>query len=153
MLKFMKILFESKPSRPELETQEERQRIQTASCVLLLEVAKSDHEFSSVEKETIQTLLSEEFDIPSDAVEELIKLAEGQLEESVDLWEFTHLLNQNYTREEKIKVVESVWKVIYADEKLDGYEDHFVHKLARLLCLDHDELIGAKMKILGKIRR
>lgn len=153
MLKFMKILFESKPSQTDLNTQEEKQRIQIATCVLLLEVARSDNEFTSVERETIQSLLSEEFDISSEAVDELMKLAEGRLEESVDLWEFTHLINQNYSREEKIKVVEWVWRVIYADEKLNGYEDHLVHKLARLLRLDHHELIEAKMRILEKVRR
>lgn len=76
-----------------------------------------------------------------------LKIARTKREESIDLWEFTHLINKNYSKEEKKKIVEAVWKVIYADDKLDSYEDHLVHKLARLLRLDHSDLIDANLKI------
>ena len=68
------------------------------------------------------------------------------------LWEFTNLINENYSREKKIKVVEATWRVIYADRKLDKYEDHFVHKLARLLRLEHNEMIEAKLRVLDEMR-
>jgi uncharacterized tellurite resistance protein B-like protein len=44
--------------------------------------------------------------------------------------------------------MESAWKIIYADEKLDKYEDHYVHVLAGLLRLRHEELIEAKLRVL-----
>ena len=132
-----------------LEPQEkgETERLQVATCIILLEVAKSDDEFSSIEKATVKAILKKKFDVSAEAVEELMEMASKKREESVDLWQFTNLINKNYTKEEKIKIVESAWRVIYADEKLDGYEDHFVHKLAKLLQLDHSELIEAKLKI------
>ncbi len=132
-----------------LESQEpdETERLQVATCIILLEVAKSDDEFSSIEKATLKAILKKKFEISAEAVEELMEMASKKREESVDLWQFTNLINQNYTKEEKKKIVESAWRVIYADEKLDGYEDHFVHKLAKLLQLDHSELIEAKLKI------
>jgi hypothetical protein len=58
------------------------------------------------------------------------------------------VINQNFSREEKIKIIEAAWKIIYADHKLDKYEDHYVHVLADLLRLRHDELIEAKLKVL-----
>jgi len=58
------------------------------------------------------------------------------------------VINQTFSREEKIKIIEAAWKIIYADEKLDKYEDHYVHVLADLLRLRHDELIDAKLKVL-----
>jgi uncharacterized tellurite resistance protein B-like protein len=132
-----------------LEPQEkdETERLQVATCIILLEVAKSDDEFSSIEKATVKAILEKKFDVSAEAVEELMEMASKKREESVDLWQFTNLINKNYTKEEKTKIVESAWRVIYADEKLDGYEDHFVHKLAKLLQLDHSELIEAKLKI------
>ena len=131
----------------EVQEQDELERVQVATCVILLEVAKSDDEFSSIEKTTIEAVIKKDFGISAEAIEELMHIASRKREESIDLWEFTHLINENYSKEEKKKIVEAVWKVIYADDKLDSYEDHFVHKLAKLLQLDHNELIEAKLKV------
>ncbi len=76
----------------------------------------------------------------------MMEIAKRKREESVDLWEFTNLINQNYSKEEKRKIVEAAWRVIFADRRLHGYEDHFVHKLAKLLQLEHSDLIEAKLK-------
>jgi len=127
-------------------------RIQIASCVILLEVAKFDFDFSSIEKETTKAILKNEFAISEDAIEDLMKISEEKREDSVDLWEFTNVINQNFSREEKIKIIEAAWKIIYADDKLDKYENHYVHVLADLLRLRHDELIDAKLNVLYGIR-
>lgn len=129
------------------QEQEEFERIQIATCIILLEVAKSDDEFSSIENTTVTAILKKKFDLSVETVEKLLEIADKKREESIDLWQFTHIINKNYTKEEKKKIVEAVWQIIYADEKLDKYEDHFVHKLAKLLQLKHDDLIEAKLKI------
>jgi len=142
-----KVLLKGVEVDTESQEQTEAERLQVATCIILLEVAKSDDEFSSIEKATVKAILKKKFDISAEAVEELMKVASRKREESVDLWEFTNLINENYSKEEKKRIVESAWRVIYADEKLDGYEDHFVHRLAKLLQLDHSDLIEAKLKI------
>ena len=129
------------------QEQDESERIQIATCIILLEVAKSDDEFLSIEKTTLTAILKKKFKLSAEAAEELMEIADRKREESIDIWEFTHLINKNYTKEEKKKVVEAVWQIIYSDEKLDKYEDHFVHKLAKLLQLKHNDLIEAKLKI------
>lgn len=132
----------------ESQVEDEYERIQVATCALLLEVAKSDDEFTSIEKATIEAVMKKKFQISSEAIKELMEIAKKRREECVDLFEFTHLINKNYSTEEKMKVVEAAWKVIYSDDKLDMYEDHLVHRLAKLLRLDHEELIEAKLKVL-----
>jgi uncharacterized tellurite resistance protein B-like protein len=132
---------------PGQETTEGFDRIQVATCVILLEVAKFDFDLSSIEKETTKTILKHEYDIPDEAIDDLMRISEEKREDSVDLWEFTNVINQYYSREEKMKIIEAAWKIIYADDKLDKYEDHYVHVLADLLRLRHDELIGAKLKV------
>jgi uncharacterized tellurite resistance protein B-like protein len=134
--------------QPEKEKPERFDRIQVATCVILLEVAKFDFDFSTIEKETTKAILKHEFDIPDEAIEDLMKISEEKREDSVDIWEFTNVINQNFSREEKIKIIEAAWKIIYADDKLDKYEDHYVHVLADLLRLRHDELIETKLKVL-----
>ena len=140
-------LLQTIPSDSALAEREEFEKLQIATCVILLEVAKSDYEFSSIEKATVSSILKKKFDLPEEAVEELIEISKKKREESVDLWEFANLINENYTREEKIRIIEAAWKIIYADEKLDMYEDHLVHVLQKLLRLDHCELIDAKLKV------
>jgi len=152
MLKLKDILVKKIEPDSEIQEQDENQQIQIATCVLLLEIAKSDDEFSSIEKTTISAVLKKKFQMSDEAAEELMEIAKGKREESIDLWEFTNLINKNYSREKKIKVVEAAWRVIYADRKLDKYEDHLVHKLAGLLRLKHNEMIEAKLRVLDEIR-
>lgn len=146
-IKFLKqILTESTPQ----ETKEHpAERIEVATCIVLLEVAQSDDEFSSLEQATVTSLLQNTFDLSPEAVAELIEVSQDARAASVDLWEFTDIINRSYSREDKIKVVEAAWRVVYADERLDKYEDHFIHKLSKLLRLEHDELIAAKLTVLN----
>ena len=93
-----------------------------------------------------------DFGLSEEYIQELMKLAEEKRKKSVDLFEFTHCVNQNYSREDKIKVVEMLWRIIYADGKLDQYEDHLVHRLSTLLRLTHKELITAKLSVLSQVK-
>ena len=136
-------------SAPPVEEEQGRfDRVQIATCVILLEVAKYDDEFSSIEEETMKAILKKDFSISGEVIEDLMKVAEDQREGSVDLWEFTNVINQHFSREEKLKIMEAAWKIIYSDEALNKYEDHYVHVLAGLLRLRHADLIDAKLRIL-----
>ena len=141
-------LLKSLAANPVEEESGQFDRVQIATCVILLEVAHYDFEFSSIEEETTKAILKNEFSIPEEVIEDLMEVAEEQREEKVDLWEFTNVINENFSREEKLKIMEAAWKIIYSDEKLDKYEDHYVHVLADLLRLRHADLINAKLSIL-----
>ena len=148
LLRLKKKLMTQEKTAAERDREQEFERVQLATCVLLLEVAKSDDEFSSVERTTMEAILEKKFGMPAETIDELVTLAQSHREESTDIWEYTNLINENFFREEKIKIIESAWKIIYADKKLDKYEDHLVHKLAKLLRLRHDDLIKAKLRVL-----
>ncbi len=149
MLNVMKKFFQKDTATDETEVKEEdsTEKIQVATCALLLEVANSDDEFSDIEKDNITKILKEDFHLSDEYVQELIELSDRKRKESIDLWQFTRLINEHYSPEEKIKVIEMVWRVIYADGKLDKHEDHLAHKLANLLQLKHKQLIDAKLKV------
>ena len=121
-------------------------KILIATCVLLLEIANSDDEFSPVERKIIQGILEEELEIPRDDIEKLLELAARDRRESVDIWEYTNLINQYFSKPEKILLVERLWRVIYADGKVDQFEDYLAHKLADLLRLSHEDFIQAKLR-------
>lgn len=133
-------------SRPDKETASHDVRI--ATCALLLEMAHIDGEFSESERESIINIIKKDYDLSDEHAVALIEAAGEELERSIDLWKFAKLINQNYSLDEKIQIIEMVWRVIYTDGKLDRHEDYLVHKLANLLRLTHKELIDAKMKVI-----
>jgi len=151
MFNFKKMLLKPERTTAGAREQDEFERIQIATCVILLEVASSDDEISTEEKTTISEILMRKFKLPPAAIEELMELAAEKRDASVGLWQFTNLINETFSREDRMKIMEAAWEVIYADEKLDKYEDYLVRRLSKLLRLHHEEMIAAKLKVRGKV--
>ena len=127
------------------DMQEDGQDAHVALCVLLLEAAHVDGECSAEEMEHVVATLTTKLGVNRADIDELIDKAYKKRDDSIDLFAFTRYMNQNYSKEEKISVMEAVWRVIHIDGRLEGHEDHFAHKLANLLRLTHKELIDAKI--------
>lgn len=123
-----------------------QKRIETATAVILLEIAYADQEFSAEERARIIDILKEQFMLDDEGVEELMRISEEQRKKSIDIWHFTKIINDNYSDEEKYRVMETVWQVVFADGKLDQYEDYLVHKLSNILHVPHERMIEAKIK-------
>ena len=128
------------------DKQADVKRTQLAACVILLETAMVDDEFTNAEREHIITTLKTVYNLSRDYAEELMELAQKERDQAVDLWRFTNQINQNFSRPEKLSTMEAVWQLIYADGRLDKHEDYIAHKLGNLLRLTHKELITAKLK-------
>lgn len=138
---------------PKEEEEVEPRTLHVATCALFLEMAEIDGEFSSAESERILSMLKEEYGLREEYALEIARASSEERKNSLDLWQFTNLINENYSDDEKIRVVELLWKIVYADGKLDEHEDYLVHKLAKLLRLTHRELIDAKLSVLrGPLR-
>jgi len=128
------------------------ERVQVATCALLLEVALSDGHYQSVEARVVHDLLGEKFGLSAAAVAELIDYSQQYREESTDLFQFAREINAHFSREEKADVMEGIWRVIYADGTLDKFEDALARQLATLLRLDHKDVIERKLKVLNEMR-
>jgi uncharacterized tellurite resistance protein B-like protein len=122
--------------------------VRIATCALLLEMAKIDGKFSELERKTVVEVLENSYQLSAERAAAFMEAADEQLEKSIDLWHFAKLINENYSTEEKVKIIEMVWQIIYTDGKLDKHEDYLAHKLATLLRLSHEQLIEAKLKVL-----
>ena len=122
--------------------------VRIATCALFLEMARIDGEFSDTERDHIIQTLKKDYELADDYIEELLEASKEELKGSIDLWRFTNLINQNYTLEEKIQVIEMTWRLAYADGNLDKHEDYLAHKLANLLRLNHKQLIEAKLRVI-----
>ena len=117
-----------------------------ALSALLLEAAHVDGECSDEEREQLASILIEKYGIQKDEIEKLLARGNKKRQESVDVFQFTRYMNNNFSRDEKLAFIEIVWRIILIDDHLEPHEDQFVHKLANLLRLTHKDLIDAKLK-------
>ena len=122
--------------------------IRVATCALFVEIARIDGKFTQEEMETIISILKEKYSLSKEHINALIAEAEKELEESVDLWQFARLINENYSNKEKVEIIETLWRIVYVDGKMDEYEHYLMNKLKNLLRVSHGQLIDAKLKVL-----
>jgi uncharacterized tellurite resistance protein B-like protein len=125
--------------------------IRVATCALFVEMANIDGEFGKTEGEHVISMLTEQYGLSGEHSAELMRLAHDELKGSIDLWRFTNLINQNYSKEEKLQVVELIWRLVYADGHLSDHENYLVHKMGKMLRLTHRELIDAKLTVLREM--
>ena len=149
MLDVVKRFF-SKVTEDESKTIEDQRRHDTrvAACALFVEMASIDETFTQAEMDTILSILKEKYGLSREHADALIAEADKARDESVDLWQFARRINENYSNEEKIEIIETLWRIVYVDGKMDKYEHYLMHKLATLLRLSHEQLIDAKLKVL-----
>ncbi len=126
--------------------------LRIAVCALFVEMASIDETFTDDEMQAILSILRDKYALSTDMAEALVSEAEKELAESVDLWQFARLINENYSTTEKIEIVETLWEIIYADGKMDAYEHYLMNKLQQLLRLSHDQIIDAKIKIKSSLK-
>ena len=114
----------------------------TKVAALLIHAAKIDENFSSVEENIIkQTLLM--MGANNNDVERIIKAAQKIEENSNQILDFTKEV-KNMSEENKIKIIETLWKIIYSNKVADDYETNLMRRLAGLLYIDN--------KIMGDIK-
>jgi len=148
MLGFIKNLISNNYINEDVINNFDREKqLQIATCALMIEVATSDDDFSKVEKSFISKTMKQEFQLDDNLVTELIELSTQRIDKSVSLYEFTDVINKTYSREEKFIILKNLWRLVFADEKLDKYEEYFIRIISNNLHLDHSDMIAAKMDV------
>lgn len=130
----------------ETSGKDHKKEVLIAASVILLEAAGTDDDFTEDELEHVLDTMRVRFGLSDDYARELMDLAHKERDRVIDLFHFTRTINENHNREEKIEILEAVWRIIHMDGRLDKHEDHYAHKLANLLRLSHKELIDAKIR-------
>lgn len=122
--------------------------LRLATAALLLEMARADREESAEERRTAGRVLARYFSIERAAAETLLKRADECLAHSVSLYEFTRVLNDTLTPEQRRQVVQGVAEVAAADGHFDKHEQHLLSKLAELLHLRRAEYATIRASVL-----
>lgn len=127
------------------ELQHRATPLQLATAALLIEVSRADFTVAESERSTLVELLKLQFKLPADQLQTLIDLAQQEAEQATSLYQFTRLINDNYSPQQKSQLILNLWQVALADADLDKYEDHLIRKVADLIHVPHSEFIRTKL--------
>lgn len=124
------------------EMTEEQRRL--ACAALLIEVAIIDNEFDGHELNELKNILTSQFGVETADVDALVTIAHNECTQSTSMYQFTQLVNQQCSFDEKFDLVTGMWRIAFADGDLDKYEEYIIRKVADLIHLGHGEFIRAK---------
>lgn len=127
--------------------------LQIATAALLIEMMRADAEISRDEEITITDTIRAKFKLTDAETAELLQLAEERIWKSTGYFEFTSLMNKGLSQEQKIKVIEQLWDVAFADAILDKHEEYMVRKIAGLIHVSHKDFIEAKLRVKKKLQQ
>jgi uncharacterized tellurite resistance protein B-like protein len=127
--------------------------LQIATAALLIEMMRADAEISRDEEITITDTIRAKFKLTDAETAELLQLAEERIWKSTGYFEFTSLINKGLSQEQKIKVIEQLWDVAFADAILDKHEEYMVRKIAGLIHVSHKDFIEAKLRVKKKLQQ
>ena len=128
-----------------------RDDLQIAVTVLLVEAARMDDTFDPNERGTIEHLLEQKFELSHDETQELLALAEQTAERSHQLHPFTRLAVERMEPKRRIRLIEMLWEVAYADGKLDPDEDVLLRRVAGLIYVSDEDRIAARQRVLSRL--
>lgn len=150
MLKDIKNFFDQFILPDESDSEEKRMgEIHLACAALLFELTRSEED-SSKEWETARGILQKTFKLDDASLDGLVAAADANIKDAHDFHQFTQLINQHYGYDDKKMLLEDLWRMAFADGRLDKYEEHFIRKIAGLLHMAHSDFINAKLRVKTK---
>lgn len=144
MLKAIRDFFDANLAAPQAPGRR-RHTLELATATLLAEVMRIEGA-GPAEREAALRAVRGQFDLEEAEARALVELAEAEAREATDLYQFTSLVREHYSREDRASIVEMLWRVAYADASLSAHELHVVRKIADLLYVSHGDYIAAKMR-------
>ena len=122
--------------------------LELTCAALMFEVARADFAVEATELDTVNALLTEQFDLAPEELLSVTEQAAQQADAATCLYEFTRTLNELASAEEKRALLAMMWRVAMADDVLSRYEEHLIRKVADLLYVPHSDFMAAKQQAL-----
>ena len=147
MLKSLKDLFDSLvPAPAGTRAAAAEHTLQLATAVLLVEVMRADTGFQPGERQAVRAALRDKFALSEDEAQRLAELAEGTAKDATDLFAFTSRINEQFDMPQKLRMVEHMWRVAYADSHLCAHERHVLWRVADLLHVPQGAYVHARLR-------
>jgi uncharacterized tellurite resistance protein B-like protein len=145
MLRALKDLFDAAVAPQPAAAAGEDHAMHLATAVLLVEVMRADPQLGEGERVAVVEALRRKFALADDELERLVELAHETARGANDFYRFTSTINDRFSHEQKVRMVEYMWSVAFADGHLDAHENHLISKVSGLLHVTHGEYIAAKL--------
>ena len=148
MFKTLKAFFqESIVPASNARGQTQEHALQLATAALLIEMTHADFTVKDEERQAVSTAIQSAFQLTEEETQSLISLAEEEVKQATDMFQFAALINKAFPRERKVLVLEHLWTVAFADAEIEKYEEHLIRKVTALLHLDHKDFIDTKLRV------
>lgn len=148
MIVAIKRFFDNQLASPAQESSEHKDhRLRLASAALMFELLKTDRHIDARETDMLRQVLEKTFRLDKQQLDDIISLAEQEASQAVSLYEFTSLVNEAYEYQDKVLLVENLWRLALADDHLDKYEEQMIRKTADLLYVSHSDFIRTKLRV------
>ena len=122
-------------------------QLNLAASALLIEMVLQDDHVDEKEVAAVKKLLTDQFELSAEETESLYALAEEEKHQATDYHQFTKLIAEHYTQPQKVQLIESLWRVAFADQVLDKYEEHMVRRISDLIHVSHKDFIQARHRV------
>jgi uncharacterized tellurite resistance protein B-like protein len=128
---------------------DERHTIELATAALLVETLRIDAEIREPERAAALAAVRGKFGLSEGEADTLLELAEQEVRQATDYFQFTSLINRHFTMDQKIRVIELMWSVAWADDELSPHERHLMRKIVDLLHVPHGDAAAAQARARG----
>ena len=121
------------------------EEMRLAAAALLVEAATIDENFDPDERARILAFIGLRFNLTDEDATALIEAAGHEVDGSVQLYAFTAAVRNGFSYEERVELMESLWRVVLADGHVDPHEDQLLRRIAGLIYVtDRDRGLARK---------
>jgi uncharacterized tellurite resistance protein B-like protein len=121
-----------------------------AAAALLVHVAALDGDLSTPARDRLRALLTAQFSLTEALTEELIEAAAAADRDAVDFYHFTSLLMRTLDEQGRLRVVEMLWEIAFADGAISEFEDNALWRVADLLGISSRDRIALRQSVAGR---
>jgi uncharacterized tellurite resistance protein B-like protein len=132
------------PAFEQFNETQPKMAIELATAILMIEVSRADFDQDPAELQSIRQLLLQHLSLPEQEVDSLLANAHEEADQLVSLQHITRLMNEKMDQLAKVRVIELMWLVAFADGEKHHYEEHLLRQVADLLYVSHADFIQAR---------
>lgn len=122
-----------------------------AAVALLYHVMGADGVHREEEKDQLNKVLSDVYDVSGSKLNELLAAGKDADRNSVDLYAFTRVLKRDFNEEKRAEFVEMLWELVYADGERHELEDNVVWRIAELIGVEHRERLKMRQRVEARL--
>ena len=151
MINRIKALLRGAETRGTVGDRTESEEVQLAAAALLVEAAVMDGHFDEVEERMVASLLTKHFHLEEPEVAVLMEEARMAVDSASQLYGFTRVVKDRFSEEDRIRMIEMLWSVAYADGHLHDYEASLVRRVAGLIYVPDRDSGAARKRALERL--